>query len=353
MLLDNALFNTNNGDQVVRRALALIALAAVATAGIALVVRAQEEPLYRISAETLAEMQFHTTFHATTKGMKYWYERGLGNKTGVPYEKLFCVECHVRKLPSGLELKGCETCHAVVKNGRVVDFSVKEADKTETCLACHGRERLAFKLASLGKVPGDVHMMGIGYTCSSCHNSTEVHAMGDHRVMREALKRDCTDCHLRGYAPYPFGVIPEHRVHMKDLHCMACHVPTVITCYNCHFDIAYKSFTTLHKVIKKAHPIVGWLLLVNDTKYSKIHAANMMVVVWKEKNTYQIDITPQFPHLVVEEGRHCSDCHGTKISKEIAEKHEIAITWWNSTTNSLQWQKGVYRSSRASSSGSS
>ncbi len=324
----------------------LLALGAAAAAAALLVLHAagvvaQGDPLLQISGQSLAEMQFVSTLHATTKGMKYWYTRGLGAKTGVPYEKLFCVKCHLRKLPSGTVLKGCETCHAEVENGKVVDFSVKVADRSETCLACHGREAKAIKLAEKGLIPGDVHMLGMGFTCSNCHDSKEVHAMGDYKTMREAVKRDCKDCHMNGYAPYPFNAIPEHRQHLDDLHCTACHVPTVVTCYSCHFDIAYKSYTTLHKVIKKAYPVVGWVLLVNDTKYNQIHAANMMVVVWKEKNAYQVDIAPQFPHIVVEEGKTCKDCHGTPVTKEIAEKGLVNLTWWNPREGKLEWVKGV------------
>ncbi len=254
---------------------------------------------------------------------------------------MFCVKCHARKLPSGTVLNGCETCHAKVENGKVVDFSLDVARKTETCLACHGRERKAVMLAKAGIVPGDVHMLGIGFTCSSCHDSKEVHAIGNYRTMKEAVKRDCTDCHEKGWAPRPFMVIPEHRQHLQDLHCSACHVPTVITCYNCHFDIAYKSFKETGKVVKKAYPIVGWVLLVNDTKYNKIHAVNMMVVVWKEKNAIQVDIAPQFPHIVVGEGKTCKDCHGTRVTKEIAEKGQVNLTWWNPETGKLEWIKGV------------
>ena len=322
-------------------ALAAAVIAATLLLAAARTVLAQEDPLIKISAGNLSEMQFVSTLHATTKGMRHWYMHGLGAKTGVPYEKLFCVECHVRKLPSGMVLRGCETCHAVVKDGRVVDFSVDVADKSETCLACHGREALAIKLAKKGIIPGDVHMLGVGMTCASCHSSKEVHAMGDYQTMRQAVKKDCKDCHMKGYAPYPLGFIPEHRQHLRDLHCTACHVPTVVTCYSCHFDIAYKSYTTLHKVIKKAYPVVGWVLLVNDTKYNQIHAGNMMVVVWKEKNTYQVDIAPQFPHIVVEKGRTCKDCHGTPVTKEIAEKKEVTLTWWNPKEGKLEWVKGA------------
>jgi len=324
-------------------AAAMLALVLAAAASLlAASVRAQENPLIEISSKSLGEMQFVSTLHATTKGMKYWYMRGLGNKTGVPYEDLFCVKCHARKLPDGTVLKGCETCHAEVKDGKVVDFSADVASRTETCLGCHGREKMAVMLAEAGKVPMDVHMFGIGFTCSNCHDSKEVHAMGNYRTMREAVKKDCTDCHMSGYAPYPLGFIPEHRQHLKDLHCTACHVPTVVTCYNCHFDIAYKSYKSLHHVIKKAYPVVGWVLLVNDTmRGGKVHSANMMVVVWKEKNTYQVDIAPQFPHIVVEEGRTCSDCHGTPVAREIAEKHEVTLTWWDSKQGKLEWVKGA------------
>jgi len=31
-------------------------------------------------------MSFVETFHTVTKGMKCWYEKGLENKTRVPYE---------------------------------------------------------------------------------------------------------------------------------------------------------------------------------------------------------------------------------------------------------------------------
>ncbi len=80
---------------------------------------------------------------------------------------------------------------------------------------------------------------------------------------------------------------------------------------------------------------------MNDTKYNKIHAANMMVVVWKEKDAIEVDMTPQFPHIVVGEGKTCKDCHGTRVTKEIAEKGQVNLTWWNPETGKLEWIKWI------------
>ncbi|AEM38876.1 hypothetical protein Pyrfu_1008 [Pyrolobus fumarii 1A] len=281
-------------------------------------------PVEEMGSTWLGEMRFADTLHATTKGMKYWYERGIGKYTGIPYEQMFCSKCHAT----------CESCHGVRdSNGNVVDFSVKMASNPDTCFACHGRQKKAYLLGKSNPELADVHMLGLGVSCTFCHSSVEVHGMhGDFQYMFDkggVFDVSCEKCHIYGYAPRPYRFIEEHRVHLDDIACSACHSPTVVTCYNCHLSYSYEKYVETGVPVKKAIPIIGWLPLVRDQRTGKIVPGNFMVVVWTHNGTeaVRVDIAQFFPHIVDERGRTCNDCHGIEAAKQLLESGELRLVW--------------------------
>ncbi len=281
-------------------------------------------PVEEMGRIWLGEMKFAETLHATTKGMKYWYQHGIGKYTGVPYEEMFCSKCHAT----------CESCHAVRdSNGNVVDFSVKMAASRDTCFRCHGRQKKAYLLGLENEKYADVHMVGLGVSCTFCHTSRDVHGMhGDFQYMFDkggVFDTSCEKCHVDGYAPRPYRFIEEHRVHLDDISCSACHSPTVVTCYNCHLSYAYEKYVETGTPVKKAIPIIGWMPLVRDARTGKIVPGNFMVIVWTHNGTeaVRVDIAQFYPHIVVEKGRTCDDCHGIQVAKELLEKGELRLVW--------------------------
>ena len=288
--------------------------------------------------EWLGSMLYASSLHATTRGMGYWYEQGFYKIAGIPYEKMGCKECHAT----------CETCHVEEKSPGTYDFSVERAeDMKGNCLKCHGREGFGMKIIQT-MIGTDAHFSK-NMTCLDCHTSSEIHGLkfkedGTPFVSyREPgfFETGCEDCHLTGrevpgvgVAPKPSSNIPEHQIHwytMKNVHCTACHVATVQTCYSCHFDGALQGVP--HS--RLFTPLVGWVFLV---KYNgMVYSANIMSITYEGKDSTFLIWAPFFSHIVVKEGRKCNECHGSPVVKDIMEDRKIVLTWWNETANRLEW----------------
>lgn len=303
----------------------IVVLVLASLAPLAYAVEEQLKPIEEQAKEWLGSMKFAKSLHATVKGMKYWYERGIGKQIGIPFEALFCKRCHAT----------CESCHGVRDaKGNIIDFSVWVAKDRKTCLRCHGRQAKAIALGKKNPEWADVHLIGLGVNCVYCHSSKEVHGMyGDFKYMfdgKGVFEVRCEKCHVeRLIGPPVLETIPEHRQHLDDISCSACHAPTTITCYNCHFSYAYETYKRTGKPVPKAIPITGWILLVKDKRTGKIVPGNLMVVVWtgEEVEAVRVDITQMFPHIVTGTARHCEDCHATVNVKELLEKHELRLVW--------------------------
>lgn len=284
--------------------------------------------------EWLGSMKFSLSFHATTKGMKYWYDVGFFNITGIPYESLGCKNCHAT----------CESCHLSGEGFRL-DYSVEKArDMQENCLTCHGRERFALKIIS--KVLGEDAHFSKGITCVDCHSTLEIHGLKfkedgtPYKAYREPgfFEVDCTNCHVEGDAPKPLESIPEHSIHwytLKNVHCTACHTKTVQTCYSCHFDGALKGVphSKLHT------PLTGWVFLL---KYEgMVYPGNVMALTFEEKEGVFLAWAPFFSHIVVREGRHCNECHGIQVVKEALNNNRVTVVWWNETKEVIEHVEGI------------
>ena len=241
-----------------------------------------------------------SSLHATAAGMQWWYERpnGPGDLTKTPFASTGCGNCHT---------KGCSDCHGDVEGtGKV--------DQPAVCLGCHGRQRTEVKLGVT-----DIHFLN-GMQCSDCHLSGDIHGDGTayNSLLEDgAIDADCLNCHRA------VSQIQEHTVHGNKLHCDACHIHTVTTCYNCHFN----SLLQDHK--KKAYrPFKGFVMLVNDAN-GKVRTGTYHSLV-KDTHTF-VAFGPFHGHSVTSEGRTCTDCHNNERVRELGETGKIVVTRWDDT----------------------
>jgi len=247
---------------------------------------------------------FEKSLHYTGEGMRYCYERedGLMSITGIPYKELDCKNCHVRT---------CDACHAEQK-GKEFLYTNAKAKEMKTCLQCHSREGLTFKL---GKEKGnlDVHVAQ-GMSCADCHKGEDVHGDGNfYKSMRapDALKVSCVTCHTVD------RTIEAHVVHGEKLDCAACHVSNTVSCMNCHFDTFLKTGSRKGTFF----PMQSWLLLINYE--GKVTSGTAMSIVSKNKKF--IVYAPYFTHAIQKKGRECGQCHATAAMELIGKGKSVPM----------------------------
>jgi len=271
---------------------------------------------------------FYKSLHHTGEGMRFWYEEmgGFYDITKIPYAdpKLDCTKCHVNS---------CGKCHEA-KRGEALVYSTAKAKESETCLACHKREGLTFKMDKAGGTL-DVHESA-GMQCADCHKGQDVHGDGTfYHSMRSpnAVKVDCDSCHEEGGdGPAMNKEARHHRVHKDKLHCSACHVQKTVSCYNCHLDTLVQ--TGSRKGSNISH--MDWLLLINYE--NKVTSATMMSLVYKGQPFMLY--TPYFTHSIGAKGRGCIECHGTEAAKALAEGK--AVTMSTFADGKVAFQQGVF-----------
>lgn len=238
-----------------------------------------------------------TSLHATAAGMQWWYEQpgGFGAIIDIPFTSTDCSHCHTT---------GCSDCHSDAEGAGA-------AGQPAACLRCHGRQSAE---ATLGV--SDVHSDN-GMMCSDCHLTGDIHGDGtayNSMFQKGAIDADCMNCHT--------GVsqTQAHTVHADRLHCDACHVSTVTTCYNCHFN------TLLEDHQKKAYKkFRDFVILVNDAD-GKVRTGTYQSVV-KESHTF-VAFGPFHGHSVVAKGRTCAECHNNERVRELNKTGKIVITRW-------------------------
>jgi hypothetical protein len=255
---------------------------------------------------------FSSSLHYTGEGMRHWYEDDDGYRQviKVPYNQLDCKNCHVTS---------CDSCH-VDKKERKPGFSVENARDMETCLSCHSRESLTFKIDS-EKDQLDVHI-GAGMVCADCHYRYDVHGDGRYRPsMRHpnAVRASCRACHVEQERESPeFDPDTEsHSVHGVKLDCAACHVSNTVSCYNCHFE----NFLKTGKRKGNFVPMKNWMLLINYN--GKVTSGNLQTLVYKNKKF--VAYAPYFTHSVTSEGKECNDCHRNKAVVKIERGEKVRL----------------------------
>jgi hypothetical protein len=260
--------------------------------------------LWKLVPAVSQESFFEKSLHFTGEGMRYCYERndGLMSLAGIPYKDLDCKSCHAQS---------CDACHAEQK-GKESFYTEAKAQKSETCLQCHSRAGLTFKL---GRETGtlDVHIAA-GMACADCHKGEDVHGDGHfYRSMRapEALKVSCATCHTVD------KTIEAHDVHGDKVDCAACHVTNTVACMNCHFDTFLKTGSRKGTFF----PMQSWLLLINYN--GKVTSGTAMSIVSKNKKF--IVYAPYFTHAIQKKGRDCGDCHGSPAMELIGKGQSVPM----------------------------
>ena len=155
--------------------------------------------------------------------------------------------------------------------------------------------------------------------------------MGDGRhyssMLEEgAIDAACEVCHAT------LSQIPAHTIHQETVDCSACHVQSVVSCYNCHFE------TELQLDRKVAYgQLRDWVFLMN--RNGKVHAANFQAV--KHGDHTFVALAPFYAHTVSRQARECLDCHGSAAVRDYLDDGVINVAWWEEASRMLDHVKGV------------
>lgn len=295
--------------------------------------------------QTMAEISTNS-HHYLRGGMEYFYSKengGLETLTGIPYDELACKNCHskTKQLANGTPIPhpytpGCADCHDLARGTSV--------DSPAVCLNCHSRQRS--EVAIFKKMPEprnlayqDLHVRN-GMTCISCHTGQHLHqdASDQHSLLsRGGSDARCETCHQ----PQALSQGPHHVVHGDRLACASCHLDSVFTCTNCHFDTEVAVRGKFKRPYGKPG---GFMLLTNRKGYGpsgkdQVYPSSFMTIVYQGKTFYTV--APMFAHRVVKQGKTCEACHNNERVREYQETKQIDITKWNPETNKLDTVKGV------------
>lgn len=204
---------------------------------------------------------YPTSLHFTRGGKPTFYNttpnNGYETLTGVPYVQLPCQGCHRPNQAPGT--KGCESCHdtADPQLGAQVDASL-----SGVCGGCHGRQA-----AERSHGFTDAHDTMSGGDCMFCHTAEDMHGDGtEYASMLEdgAIDARCSNCHTD--VASVGGMY--HSTHLSSVECRTCHMQSVVSCYNCHFE-----GQTAGRDDKFARTqIKNWTFLLN--RNGKVHPAN-------------------------------------------------------------------------------
>jgi predicted CXXCH cytochrome family protein len=278
-----------------------------------------------------------TSLHATGAGKPTFYNAsngGFERFTGVPYDQLSCKNCH-QSITDG----DCTACHVGDPDpqlGAVIE------DQATVCGACHGRQGSEVALGF-----GDVHR-DAGVTCSGCHSLEDVHGDGnEYASMLDdgAVDAACENCHNLDSDP-PIDPAT-HSGHGDALDCSTCHMKTVTTCYNCHFET---ELDFDRKVFYGPPPYPGpaaagnsWVFLGNRVYgdgSTEVHLMNMQTLkfgtVADGDAVGFAAIAPYYGHTIMpkEDTRGCGDCHvnvigpGGSAAQEYNASGQITIAEW-------------------------
>ena len=258
---------------------------------------------------------FPSSLHFTRSGKAFFYSAAAGGfetLTNVPMTSLGCQKCHdPNGRPDGSTvnpatyLANCCDCHLIA--GDVV--------AQETCLGCHSRQANEIKLAA-----GDVHR-DLGYTCMNCHTSQEMHGDGTDYVSMRSPGAIQASCDMEGCHTQVADNV-YHEFHLETHDCSACHVQTVISCYNCHFD---SEVAGVSKRFFKP-PLSGFTMLVRAADSGKVRPATFQSLVYQGQTFYTI--APYYAHTVAKNARVCGDCHGNAAVQEYRNTGLITVAEW-------------------------
>jgi hypothetical protein len=250
--------------------------------------------------------KLETSLHNTTRGMEYFYSSAQGGfeaLTGVPYDDLSCKNCHV-------DPAGCMDCHENCNGTGTPDDS--------DCGVCHGRQN-----AEQARGLTDYHRDVGNLKCADCHGADDVHGDGMmYSSMLEpgAIKSQCSDCH-------DADTLPEnafHNNHKDTFECSACHMQSVVSCLNCHFDSEVDNNQKI-----ALSQVINWKFLIKRMPSGKIDAANVMTLIYRDTLAHVV-FAPYYGHTIDKNATMtCGDCHASSALQEYNTSGEINVVTWD------------------------
>ncbi len=293
---------------------------------------------------------FVNSIHGTRQGKITWYEGteeepGFEAIIGEPIEDLGCVDCHAATYANGDPVDhaeyvangpGCGDCHVDPE-----DPAGQPVDMPTVCLGCHGRQAAELFLADPANSSdvvaarfSDVHR-DAGMGCSDCHGFDEIHGDGNnYSSIMSSPSVACEDCHDEGgEGPTPPASY-SHDTHTATLDCSACHIQTVLTCYNCHIE----SLVGEH-VKRAAGQPNGFMLLMNRLADGKIYPGSYQSASYGGKK--MIAIGGFYGHTVTKDGRVCSDCHNNANVQSYNETGIINLGTYDEEAQRVTGPSGV------------
>jgi hypothetical protein len=294
------------------------------------------------------------SLHATTAGMAYFYSRaqgGLEQLTNLPYDRLACRNCHV--LYNQVEGKQgqvrCESCHIertyekAPPQAAVSLPDFPDDGRQQGCLSCHRRQSYEILAVNEAGQPAiaDVHRSpaptGKGMQCTNCHTEADTHGDGQaYNSLHESPSVKCEDCHV----PESLSKSQAHLAHGSDMECDACHVQTVVSCYNCHINAIIPDANGQTATAFPYQRVSGWKFLVK--RNGKIAVADLMTAVYTDTaaiKTFAV-LAPYHGHSVaslkdVPLTVVCGQCHDNANVREYQTTGKITISQWNDLRKQL------------------
>lgn len=262
---------------------------------------------------------FETSLHRTGMGKQTFYNQnpngGFELFTGIPYESLVCRGCHEPGFGGTVQgERGCLSCHETddPQLGAEVDATL-----TGACGTCHGRQMAE----ALKHGISDVHR-DAGMDCMACHTLGDVHGDGneyDSMLEPGAIDARCSDCHSS------LSSNIYHTTHQDDIDCSACHIQSVVTCNNCHFETEVEA----HKKVAYGQ-FKNWKFLLN--RNGKVNIGNYQSVTYQGKSV--VAFGPYYAHTIARDAvKSCTDCHHNPNVTDWYGDGVIDVVTWDATAN--------------------
>jgi len=185
-----------------------------------------------------------------------------------------------------------------------------------------------------------------------CHSLGDMHGDGNQyasQLDEGAIDAACGNCHAAGETP---GPIPSNDYHsvvhvgasLGDLSddpvdCSTCHIQSVVTCVNCHFDGEVLGDPPVKVAYRQ---MKDWTFMMNFR--GKVHAANFQSLKWG--GDYNPDQTgrytwatfaPFYAHTIARNAvTGCSDCHDSDAIADYNADGALDIVRWNPGTALLE-----------------
>jgi hypothetical protein len=281
-----------------------------------------------------------TSVHFLRKKNTYYKKEagGFETITNIPYDSLHCQKCHGDTLATGVAVDdatyapSCNDCHNFAAGTTV--------NAPTVCLKCHTRQKAEISYAATDSTYKDVHAK-IGFTCKNCHTAAELHEDATSTNSLLDITPNMVRCGNSGCHPTVNTSITSHIVHGDKIACASCHLKSVFTCNNCHFETEL----ALNGKIKRPNGQQrGFTLLVNRPGLgpggaSQVHPAGYQSIAYNGQTFY--GITSFFSHTVSADAKKCEDCHDNQYVRELMGGNTVKITSWDEATKKLINAKGV------------